>query len=149
MRALAAVLACGLSGGCGPVGPERLRRLRLSFWGFDGRPHVGTIVVHESVVTDVETVFRTLFRERFPIRQMQPVDAYGEAVDVNTVENPYLDGTAVLPPAGAAYRDRSRYRPGMAVPGGLLVAAFAAVGWKWGGRWPSSQDYQHFSRTGG
>ncbi len=183
MRALAAVLACGLSGGCGPVGPERLRRLRLSFWGFDGRPHVGTIVVHESVVTDVETVFRTLFQERFPIRQMQPVDAYrgsdpdsmaadntsafncraavapgpvhwsahayGQAVDVNTVENPYLDGTAVLPPAGAAYRDRSRYRPGMAVPGGLLVAAFAAVGWKWGGRWPSSQDYQHFSRTGG
>src|SRR6266704_2485755 len=151
MRALAAVLACGLSGGCGPVGPERLRRLRLSFWGFDGRPHVGTIVVHESVVTDVETVFRTLFQERFPIRQMQPVDAYrgsdpdsmaadntsafncraavapgpvhwsahayGQAVDVNTVENPYLDGTAV--------------------PGGLLVAAFAAVGWKWGGRWPS------------
>src|SRR5205807_656671 len=57
--------------------------------------------------------------------------AYGQAVDVNTVENPYLEGNAVLPPAGAAFVDRGRYRPGMAVPGGLLVRAFAAVGWRW------------------
>src|SRR6266704_6969557 len=153
MRALAAVLACGLSGGCGPVGPERLRRLRLSFWGFDGRPHVGTIVVHESVVTDVETVFRTLFQERFPIRQMQPVDAYrgsdpdsmaadntsafncraavapgpvhwsahayGKAVDVNTVENPYLDGTAVRPAGGRVRGGRLEVGRPLAVVAGL------------------------------
>jgi len=33
--------------------------------------------------------------------------------------------------------------------GGELVAAFASVGWAWGGRWTSSPDYQHFSATGG
>jgi len=168
--------------GC-PVGPDRLRLLRLSFWGFDDRPHLGTMVVHEAVVADVVAVFRMLYRQRFPIRRMQPEDAYrgsdpdsmtddntsafncrpavapgpahwsahayGQAVDVNTVENPYLDGGAVLPPAGAAYRDRGRYRPGMALPGGPLVQAFAAVGWRWGGRWSAAPDYQHFSRTGG
>jgi hypothetical protein len=37
----------------------------------------------------------------------------------------------------------------MAVPGGVLVRAFAAVGWQWGGRWTGSPDYQHFSSTGG
>jgi hypothetical protein len=37
----------------------------------------------------------------------------------------------------------------MAVRGGLLVRAFAAVGWSWGGRWTGSPDYQHFSATGG
>ena len=38
--------------------------------------------------------------------------------------------------AGAASLDRSRAkRPGMAVRGGLLVRAFAGVGWAWGGRW--------------
>jgi hypothetical protein len=37
----------------------------------------------------------------------------------------------------------------MATPGGLLVCTFAAVGWKWGGRWTGSPDYQHFSVTGG
>ena len=75
--------------------------------------------------------------------------AYGEAIDVNTVENPYLEGRRVVPPAGRAYLERSRYRRGMAVAGGVLVRAFASVGWSWGGRWTGTPDYQHFSRTGG
>jgi hypothetical protein len=74
--------------------------------------------------------------------------AYGEAIDVNDVENPYLVGGRVIPPAGAAYRDRSPIRPGMAGAGGVLVRAFASVGWQWGGRWAGTPDYQHFSRTG-
>jgi len=76
------------------------------------------------------------------------VHAYGEAIDVNTVENPYVEGGNVQPPAGAVFVDRSAHRPGMAYPGGVLVEAFAAVGWQWGGRW-SDPDYQHFSATGG
>jgi D-alanyl-D-alanine carboxypeptidase len=76
------------------------------------------------------------------------VHAYGEAIDVNTVENPYLEGGTVMPAAGAAYLNRSDYRPGMAVAGGQLVEAFASVGWLWGGRW-TTPDYQHFSKTGG
>ena len=75
--------------------------------------------------------------------------AYGLAIDVDPVENPYVEGGRVHPRAGRAYLDRSRVRPGMAVRGGLLVRAFAAVGWRWGGRWTASPDYQHFSKTGG
>ena len=71
--------------------------------------------------------------------------AYGEAIDVNTVENPYVRGSTVSPPAGRAFLDRSRYRKGMAVSDGVLVRAFASVGWKWGA---SFGDYQHFSTTG-
>jgi hypothetical protein len=74
--------------------------------------------------------------------------AYGLAIDVNPVENPYLDRGLVRPPAGRRYLDRSRARRGMAIEGGVLVRAFAAVGWSWGGRW-SPPDYQHFSATGG
>jgi hypothetical protein len=77
------------------------------------------------------------------------VHAYGEAVDVNTVENPYLEGGRVLPPAGRAYTDRAHVRPGMAVAGGVLVRAFASVSWLWGGRWSATPDWQHFSKTGG
>jgi hypothetical protein len=77
------------------------------------------------------------------------VHAYGLAVDVNPVENPYVVAGRVHPRAGHAYLDRSRYRRGMAVPGGVLLRAFASVGWLWGGRWSGSPDYQHFSATGG
>lgn len=75
--------------------------------------------------------------------------AYGDAIDVNPVENPYVLGGRARPPAGAAYVNRAKVRPGMAVRGGVLVQAFAAVGWQWGGRWYGSPDYQHFSATGG
>jgi hypothetical protein len=71
--------------------------------------------------------------------------ALGEAIDVNPVENPYIRGGTVSPPAGRAFLDRGRYRKGMAVDGGVLVRAFAAAGWKWGGHWG---DYQHFSTNG-
>ena len=77
------------------------------------------------------------------------VHAYGQAIDVNPVENPYLEGGKVHPAVGAAYLNRTHVRKGMAVRGGPLVRAFAAVGWSWGGRWTGTPDYQHFSATGG
>ena len=74
--------------------------------------------------------------------------AYGRAVDVNPVQNPYVSGSTVLPEAGRAYLDRSFRRPGMVVAGDAAVQAFAASGWGWGGAWTGSKDYQHFSRSG-
>jgi hypothetical protein len=77
------------------------------------------------------------------------VHAYGEAIDVNDVQNPYVDGSTIIPPSGSTYLNRSDIRPGMAYYGGDLVKAFASVGWQWGGRWSPGTDYQHFSLTGG
>jgi len=74
--------------------------------------------------------------------------AYGEAIDVNDVENPYIEGGRVIPPAGKAYVNRARIRPGMAVAGRVLVDAFARVGWGWGGNFAGTPDYQHFSVNG-
>jgi D-alanyl-D-alanine carboxypeptidase-like protein len=74
--------------------------------------------------------------------------AYGLAIDVNPVENPYVHGGRVEPPAGQRYLDRSRRRPGVIVSGHVVVRAFAAIGWRWGGYWTSSKDYQHFSASG-
>jgi hypothetical protein len=77
------------------------------------------------------------------------VHAYGEAIDVNPVQNPYVFNGVAQPVAGKAYVNRSDVRSGMAEPGGVLNDAFASVGWFWGGRWSASPDYQHFSSTGG
>jgi hypothetical protein len=71
--------------------------------------------------------------------------AYGHAIDINPIENPYIEGNRVIPSRGAAYTDRSDVRPGMAVPGSAIVKAFGSVGWGWGA---SYRDYQHFSTTG-
>ena len=74
--------------------------------------------------------------------------AYGRAIDVNPIENPYVSGGSTSHRASRPYLDRSRRRPGMAVEGGALVRAFDAVGWQWGGRWSAAKDYQHFSASG-
>jgi hypothetical protein len=74
--------------------------------------------------------------------------AYGRAIDVNPVENPYVAGGYVSPPAGAAFADRSRHRRGMIHRRGPVVRAFAAAEWKWGGNWSGVKDYQHFSASG-
>jgi hypothetical protein len=75
--------------------------------------------------------------------------AYGLAVDVNPFQNPYHKGQVVLPELATAYLDRTPGRPGMVQPGGPVLTAFTAVGWKWGGNYRSLKDYMHFSANGG
>ena len=75
--------------------------------------------------------------------------AFGAAVDVNPLQNPYLHGGEVSPRAGRRYAtiDRSagvRVPSGSIRTGDVVVKAFAAIGWEWGGTW-SEPDYQHFS----
>jgi hypothetical protein len=75
--------------------------------------------------------------------------AYGRAIDVNPIENPYVSGGTSSHRASAPYLDRSRQRPGTAFDGGVLVEAFRGAGWGWGGSWTGGvKDYQHFSATG-
>ncbi|HET7474857.1 MAG TPA: M15 family metallopeptidase [Dermatophilaceae bacterium] len=73
--------------------------------------------------------------------------SYGEAVDVNPRENPYVRGATVLPPLGRSYTGRPR-RPGVIHEGDVVTRAFGALNWGWGGRWTGVKDYQHFSRSG-
>jgi hypothetical protein len=75
--------------------------------------------------------------------------AYGRAIDVNPIENPYVSGGRTSHAASVPYLNRSRIRPGMAYEGGVLVTSFRAIGWGWGGTWSGVKDYQHFSASGG
>jgi hypothetical protein len=73
--------------------------------------------------------------------------AYGEAVDLNPVENPYVGCGMTRDKTALSYLDRARVRRGMVTP--AVVAAFASVGWGWGGSWfGSTKDYMHFSANG-
>lgn len=80
--------------------------------------------------------------------------AYGEAIDINPVQNPYVRPGRVDPPAGRAFADvrRDRSAParlGVIRAGDLPVTAFSRIGWEWGGYWVSSKDYQHVAAPRG
>jgi hypothetical protein len=73
--------------------------------------------------------------------------AYGEAIDLNPVENPYVGCGMTRDKTALSYLDRTRIRRGMVTP--AVVAAFASIGWGWGGSWfGSTKDYMHFSANG-
>jgi hypothetical protein len=166
--------------GC-PVGPDQLRRVTASHWGFDGAVHTGEIIVNADLAGEVAAIFRDLYAQGFPIERMLPVEhyagdddatmadndssgfncrpvtggtawsnhAYGRAIDINPIQNPYVRGSTVLPPAGRSYLDRSTAGTGKILAGSGVVDAFGARGWTWGGNWTSPRDYMHFERAGG
>jgi D-alanyl-D-alanine carboxypeptidase len=77
--------------------------------------------------------------------------AWGRAIDINPVQNPYVrsNGT-VLDPKAKPYLKRSALSEssGAIIANGAVVKAFKRIGWKWGGTFNRVKDYQHFSSTG-
>jgi D-alanyl-D-alanine carboxypeptidase len=72
--------------------------------------------------------------------------AYGLAIDLNPVQNPFIQIKAgkreVSPDEGKQYLDRNATKPGMAE---TVIDIFADNGFSiWGGDWHSPIDYQHF-----
>jgi hypothetical protein len=74
--------------------------------------------------------------------------SYGNAIDINTVRNPYVVGSRVYPSFARTYLDRRRVRTGMITRTGVIATRMRQNGWPWGARW-SHPDYQHFSANGG
>jgi hypothetical protein len=75
--------------------------------------------------------------------------AYGLAIDINPIENPYVTADGYVRNNNARpFRDRSLHEGGMVHSGDTVVQAFASIGWQWGGYWSGDKDYMHFSLTG-
>ncbi len=67
--------------------------------------------------------------------------AFGFAMDINPVQNPYYTGQQIFP-------ENAVYYP--SIPGTLydehpVVLLFKVLGWRWGGDW-YERDYQHYDK---
>ncbi len=78
--------------------------------------------------------------------------AYGMAIDINPIENPYISRTGrISHKASLPYRKRAHVPSrgladkAMALKDDKVVHIFKKYGWKWGGEWTGIKDYQHFS----
>lgn len=72
--------------GC-PVGPADLRRVVVSFWGYDGQVHHGELIVHRDVAPAMVRTFSRLYDQRFQIRRMHRIDRYGGNDDRSMAAN--------------------------------------------------------------
>jgi len=163
--------------GC-PVAATDLAWVRLAFWGFDGRRHTGELLVNASVAADIVSVFKQLYRARFPLEEMR-ITRLDELGAPPTGDGNNTGSFACRPTRGASTYSQHAY--GLAVdinpfqnpyfkgdlvlpelasayldrgwkrPGMIdaqVVRAFGSIGWSWGGAWQSLKDYQHFSQNG-
>ena len=94
-----------------------------------------------SIAADNTSAFNCRFIEG---TRRWSLHAYGRAIDINPLENPYVRNGRTSHPRSRPYVRRRPYRKGMAISGGALVGAFRTAGWSWGGNWRSVKDYQHF-----
>jgi hypothetical protein len=78
--------------------------------------------------------------------------AYGKAIDINPIENPYVSRKGYIShKASLKYKKRVHKVNSYADKAILLkndeaTKVFKKYGWKWGGDWRTLKDYQHFTK---
>lgn len=72
--------------------------------------------------------------------------AYGLAVDLNPLYNPYVKKGKILPQSAKPYANRKNANPYRIYHEDLAYQLFTAHGFTWGGDWKSLKDYQHFEK---
>jgi D-alanyl-D-alanine carboxypeptidase len=72
--------------GC-PIEPRELRRVEVTYLGFDGQTHRGELIVHEDLAAEVTAIFEQLLQLRYPIDKIRTADNYPGADDELSMED--------------------------------------------------------------
>ncbi len=73
--------------------------------------------------------------------------AYGLAIDINPLYNPYVaEGDVVLPATAREYIDRTQAFDMKIDTTDLCYQLFIEHGFTWGGEWENVKDYMHFEK---
>lgn len=176
-EARAAMTGTSWQEGC-PVSLDDLASVSVTFQGFDGAPHKGTIVVHKQLAADAAAIFDDLYKANFPIQEVAPWEkygprvyaekndtvafycekaqdapgewsshAYGYAIDINPLHNPFNDPKKGWWPPGSEQFGPRDDAPGKITPNSVAFRIFANYGWAWGGFYAGDQDYMHFFKV--
>ena len=153
---------------------SKLTIVTVTYYSFDGKQHSGQLVISKELGKDIKTVFQKILEKKFPIAKVIPISkynwvdtlsmkdnntscfiyrkisgaktlskhSYGRAVDINPFLNPRIKN-------GKSEPYNARYlpgKPGVFSGNNVIVNEFLKLGWKWGGSWKQSKDYQHFEK---
>lgn len=153
---------------------KELRLISVEYFSFEAKLHRGQILIHKDLVKDIIEIFEIIKVQRFPIAKVIPINnydwsddlstsdnntsafnyryvkgtkklsahSYGRAIDINPVQNPHIKNNNLR-------SSKQRYNTnaeGTIISSSFLVKEFIKRGWKWGGNWKSSKDYQHFEK---
>ncbi len=145
---------------------QRQRLIPVEYYSFDGKLHKGQYVIDQDLAEDVKEAFKVIRETHFPISLVDPTStstetsagffyrvntsnpnelskhAYGRAIDINPMTNPYIRGD-FRKPEGAKYNPSLS---GTLTGDSPIVKFFKERGWEWGGDWTDRVDYMHFEK---
>ena len=154
---------------------KNLRIINVEYYSFDNRLHMGQVVIHKDLAGDIKEIFTLIKEKKFPIKKVIPIKNYnwsdeasmkdnntsafnyrvisgtrtfsthalGRAIDINPFLNPQIKNGKISP-EGASY---NKYKRGTITANSWLTHEFYKRGWRWGGSWKFTKDYQHFEKT--
>ena len=156
---------------------KELSLINVYYFGYDSLIHRGQLVCHKSVANELKEIFIELYKIKFPIESVRPISLFewndeismssnntscfnyrtvsnsnklsehskGLAIDLNPKYNPYISSKGVISPKNGEYNNKNI---GTIIVDSKVISIFRDKGWKWGGNWKRSKDYQHFSKNG-
>lgn len=156
---------------------DQLTLINVYYHGYDNLIHRGQIVCNKKVAEEIKVMFSELYKINFPIYSIKPMSFFnwdddlsmqnnntscfnyrkvanskrlsehskGLAIDINPRENPYISSKGVMSPKNGKY---NKSNIGTITSNSDVIKVFDKIGWKWGGNWRRSKDYQHFSQNG-
>ena len=154
---------------------KNLTIIDVEYYSFDHRVHRGQVVIHKELAGDIKEIFKLIKEKKFPVKKVVPVNVYkwddessmkdnnssafnyrfisgtrtfsahslGRAIDINPFLNPEIKHGKTSP-QGAVYNKSVH---GTIIKESWLTHEFYKRGWRWGGDWTTSKDYQHFEKT--
>lgn len=66
---------------------KTLRYLQISYFGFDGKIHVGEMIVNTKLANDVLEIFKELFEIKYPIEKIKLIDEYNADDNLSMSDN--------------------------------------------------------------
>ncbi|MDE7299760.1 MAG: M15 family metallopeptidase [Lachnospiraceae bacterium] len=107
---------------------SELRYVRVLHYGFDGKVHIGELVVNRAIARDITDIFRELFDAQYPVEKMLLIDEYGADDNASMADNNtssfnfrFVEGTSTvsLHAYGLAVDINPRYNPYLPMRDGL------------------------------
>lgn len=66
---------------------KQLSYLRISYWGFDEKTHVGEMIVNKKLAGEVLAIFKEVYNKKYPIEKIKLIDDYGANDEKSMADN--------------------------------------------------------------
>lgn len=70
-----------------PISFDDLSYLKLTYYGFDEKTHIGEMIVNKDIAEEVVEIFKELYMEKYPIEKIKLIDEYNASDELSMKDN--------------------------------------------------------------